>query len=248
MCTSPLIRYRSKRGVCKDSLFYSTSFSIKSLKEIQSCFGSYSNFKSYFDRNFDYQFIKCRHCIECKTEYSREWSIRCAHEYQMSKKACFVTFTIDDKKAEDFFKEKSMRSYCKKCDKGNRYIRYPINYTLSKGFILDSIKKIRDNLFKRYGISIRYFGCGEYGEQNERPHYHVIIFGYDFPDKVFIENSSKGVPLFHSEELQSMYDYGLVKIQEVNHRACSYVAKYCTKKMRFTNELSEQEVYSGSRP
>lgn len=45
MCTSPLVRYRFKRGVKKDSvLSVSTSFSIKSLRQLQSYFGSYSAF------------------------------------------------------------------------------------------------------------------------------------------------------------------------------------------------------------
>ena len=141
-----------------------------------------------------------------------------------------------------------MQHYCKRCVKGNRYIKYPINYTLCKGLILDELKRIRDVLYKRYGISIRYFGCGEYGSINERPHYHVLIFGYSFPDKKFIEISEKGVPLYHSQELQELWKYGIVKIQDVNHRACQYVAKYCMKKIKYTDDILEQEQYYGREP
>lgn len=248
MCTSPLLRFRLKKGVNADTIIgVSTYFQIKSLREIQSKFSSYSAFKLYFDANMDYQYIKCRKCLECKSEYASEWSLRCAHEFQMCKKASFITLTIDSTKANLFNEEKNMRHYCKRCVKGSRYIKYPIDYTLCKGMILDELKRIRDRLFKKYGVKIRYFGCGEYGSQ-ERPHYHIIIFGYDFPDKKFIDMSKKGIPIFHSEELQDFWKYGLCTVQEVNHKACMYTAKYCLKKLSFTDDITEQEQYYGREP
>lgn len=249
MCTSPLIRYRLKRGASTDTVLgVSTFFQIKSLKQLQGYFGSYSAFKSYFDKNMDYQYIKCRKCTECKSQYAQEWSIRCAHEFQIRKVASFVTLTIDSSKTNLFTTEKNLKHYCKRCIKGNRYIKYPIDYTLCKGMLLDELKRMRDNLYKRHGIKIRYFGCGEYGSQGDRPHYHVIIFGYDFPDKHFINISGKGIPIYHSEELQEMWPYGLATVQEVNHRACMYTAKYCLKKLQFTDDISIQEQYYGREP
>lgn len=249
MCTSPLIRFRLKRGVSSDTICgSSTSFTIKSLKELQNLFGSYSAFKSYFDRNMDYQYIKCRKCTECKTAYASEWSVRCAHEFQIRKIASFITLTVDDTKTNLFTTEKNLKHYCKRCVNGNRYIQYPINYTLCKGMLLDELKRMRDNIYKKTGIKIRYFGCGEYGEQNDRPHYHIIIFGYSFPDRSFINVSSKGVNIYHSMELQSYWKYGLATVQDVNHRACMYTAKYCLKKLHFTDDLSEQEQYFGREP
>lgn len=40
-------------------------------------------------------------------------------------------------------------------------------------------KRLRRNFFKRYGRQLRFAACGEYGEDNARPHYHLIIFGAD---------------------------------------------------------------------
>ena len=249
MCTSPLVRFRQKRGVSSDSILgSSTFFTIKSQRELENIFGSFSAFRSYFDRNMDYTFIKCRKCTECRSQYASEWSVRCAHEFQIRGKGSFITLTIDDTKANLFLEEKNLRHYCKRCKDGNRYIKYPISYTLCKGLIQDFLKRMRDNLYKKYGVKIRYFGCGEYGSINERPHYHVLIFGYDFPDSVQIRTSNKGVPLYHSEELQSMWKYGLITVQEVNHRACMYTAKYCLKKMKFCDDIQEQEQYYGREP
>lgn len=249
MCTSPMIRFRLKRGVSSDTILgASASFQIKSAKKLEEYFLSYSAFREYFDKNMDYQYIKCRKCEECKADYARDWSIRCAHEYQMSTCGCFITLTIDDSKANLFNSEENLRHYCKRCVKGNRYIKYPISYTLSRGLIQDELKRMRDNLYKKYGVSIRYFGCGEYGEQYDRPHYHIIIFGYNFPDKYLLETSRKGVPIYFSEELQSYWRYGIAKLQDVNHRACMYVAKYCMKKLKFTDDISEIEQYYGREP
>ena len=206
MCTSPMIRYRLKRGVSAETIIgASTTFMIKSAKKLEEYFLSYSAFRDYFDKNMDYQYIKCRKCEECKADYAREWSIRCAHEYQIQGKGAFITLTIDDTKVNLFNDEKNLRHYCERCVNGNRYIKYPINYTLCKGLIQDELKRMRDRIYKKYGISIRYFGCGEYGEHNDRPHYHILIFGYDFPDKYQLEVSKKGVPIYFSEELQSFF-------------------------------------------
>lgn len=251
MCTSPMIRYRLKRGVSADTILgASTTFMIKSAKKLEEYFLSYSAFRDYFDKYMDYQYIKCRKCEECKADYARDWSIRCAHEFQIQGCGAFITLTIDDTKVNLFNDEKNLRHYCKRCVKGNRYIKYPINYTLCKGLIQDELKRMRDKLYKKYGISIRYFGCGEYGssENSERPHYHILIFGYDFPDKYQLEVSKKGVPIYFSEELQSYWKYGIAKLQEINHRACMYTAKYCMKKLKFCDDIQEMEQYYGREP
>ena len=107
MCTSPLVRFRLKKGVSGNDLFTNSSyFRIQSQRSLESLFSSYSSFKQYFDDNCDYQFIKCRKCEECKAEYSQSWGIRCAHEYQMSSCGSFITLTIDDTKAHIFNNKK----------------------------------------------------------------------------------------------------------------------------------------------
>lgn len=247
MCTSPLIRYRAKY-VTPNSLGGSSSFTVESQRVLEQRYGSYSAFKLYFDGNMDYQVIKCRHCSECRAEYARDWAIRCANEFQIRGSASFITLTIDSVKASLFNDEKNLKRYCKRCVKGNRYIKYPVDYTLCKGMLLDELKLMRDKLFKRYGIKIRYFGCGEYGSNGDRPHYHIIIFGYNFPDKKQVGTSKKGVPIYVSDELSDMWKYGISTIQDCNFRACMYTAKYCLKKIKSNDDIVEYEQYYGREP
>lgn len=249
MCVSPLIRYRLKRGVTSDTIIgSSSSFSVKSLKQLQEYFLSYSAFKQYFDENMDYQYIKCRKCVECRADYASEWSVRCYHEFQIRKVASFITLTVDDCRASDFLEEKNLRHYCKRCVKGNRYIKYPINYTLCKGLIQDFLKRLRDNIKNKYGVKIRYFGCGEYGEQEERPHYHILIFGFDFPDRRFYKMSNKGFEINISDFLLEQWKYGIATVQNVNHKVCMYTAKYVMKKIKSNDDITLQEQYYGREP
>lgn len=245
MCVSPLIRYRAKRQDAGTFLASCTQWMIKSAKELESYFKSYSAFRAYMDIYMDYQYIPCRKCVECRAKYARDWSIRCYHEFMINPVGAFITLTVDSSKVHLFFQSKKLKTYCRRCVKGNRFINYPIDYTLCKGFILDEIKRIRDVLFKRYNVKIRYFGVGEYGENNERPHYHILIFGYDFPDKLFFKKSSKGVDIFLSEELSELWQYGIATVQQINHQACMYTAKYCCKKLQFNSEQAELETYYG---
>ena len=88
------------------------------------------------------------------------------------------------------------------------------------------IKKLRNK-----GHKLRYFGCGEYGGQTARPHYHIILFGY-YPDdlKPFTKSPS-GVMLFTSKEVSSVWNKGFCTIQDFDPYCAGYVAGYTTKKI-----------------
>lgn len=251
MCTSPLIRFRAKRQDAGTFLASSSNWQIKSAKEIQGLFNSYSAFLLYMNNYMDYQYIPCRKCDECRGKYAQDWALRNYHESQMHKRTCFITFTIDSSKVKIFTQnEKLMKKYCKGCVKGSRYFEYPLDYSLNKGFFLDTLKRIRDYLFKKYGVKIRYFGCGEYGseENSERAHYHMLMYGYDFPDKQFYMKSKKGYDMYLSEELYKLWPYGIATIQSISPEICAYTAKYCTKKLNYDDDQKEFEHYYGRQP
>lgn len=66
------------------------------------------------------------------------------------------------------------------------------------------------------GRKVRYFGVGEYGEQSERPHFHLALFGVGFDDVL---------------EIESAWRYGFIHIGDLNEYTAQYICGYVVKKM-----------------
>lgn len=156
--------------------------------------------------------VPCGRCIGCRLEYSRQWAIRCVHEAQMHDANAFITLTY----APEYL---------------------PADYSVDKGAIQKFFKRLR----KSIDVQIRYFACGEYGEQKNRPHYHAIIFGYDFPDKQLwaVQN---GHQLYRSKILEKAWPYGHSSIGEVTFESAAYVARYVMKKHKPDKRKIEEDI------
>lgn len=161
-----------------------------------------SKHKLHVSNHFDYVHIPCGQCIGCKLNRSRQWAVRCVHEAQMHEENCFITLTFNDMVLE----QRNQSS---------------INVKDFQNFM----KKLRNSTHKK----IRFFHCGEYGDKNRRPHYHAILFGYDFPDKILFKNGTN--KLYISDKLRSLWPYGFSTIGDVSFDSAAYVARYCTKKI-----------------
>ncbi|AXH77491.1 MAG: replication initiator protein [Microviridae sp.] len=115
------------------------------------------------------------------------------------------------------------------------------NYSLNKRDIQLFLKRLRR---KHEDIKIRFFQCGEYGEQFERPHHHVILFGYDFPDKVPFKRGGKHQQ-YISRELADLWPHGLHSIGTLTIDSAMYTARYVLKKF---NGEKKDEHYQGRSP
>lgn len=73
--------------------------------------------------------------------------------------------------------------------------------------------------------------CGEYGELLTRPHYHYLLFGYNFPDRYYFKTSKSGEKLYRSPTLETIWPYGHAWIGDVTYESCAYVAAYVMKKL-----------------
>lgn len=147
--------------------------------------------------------VDCRKCIGCIKMYAQTWSIRCIHEKAFSKKSCFITLTYDSYQMPDDGK---------------------LNHTDFQLFM----KRLRR---KFEGIKVRYFMTGEYGERNDRPHYHAILFGVDFKEDRIAVKRKKGYFIYRSELLEGLWKKGFCSLGDVSSRSVSYVAKYQLYKM-----------------
>ena len=74
-------------------------------------------------------------------------------------------------------------------------------------------------------LKIRYYACGEYGSRGKRPHYHLIIFGYDFPDKIEYRRDKKGFMMCRSPTLERLWTFGISSVLPANMTTFGYVTK-----------------------
>lgn len=81
---------------------------------------------------------------------------------------------------------------------------------------------------------IRFFACGEYGDETERPHYHLAMF--NVPQcryhRSHFRRSSKGETCCDvCDRIRDTWGYGRVQVDDFNSGTAAYVAGYVTKKM-----------------
>lgn len=154
--------------------------------------------------------VPCQSCIGCRADKAYEWAIRCTHEAQLHQENCFVTLTYSD----EFL---------------------PSDGSLSVLQMQHFMRRLR----KKYAPKkIRFYLAGEYGGENDRPHYHLLLFGLDFPDKQLWSKNPQGNCLYTSEALTLLWGQGELEQQligELNFNTAGYVARYTLKKMEFNN-------------
>lgn len=72
--------------------------------------------------------------------------------------------------------------------------------------------------------------CGEYGENFTRPHYHICLFGLNFPDRE-IHEENEGILTYTSSILETIWGKGFCTIGELNFETAAYTARYVLKKI-----------------
>lgn len=171
--------------------------------------------------------VPCGKCIGCRLEYSRQWAIRCMHESSLHDSNCFITLTYRDSKlprggtlVKSHF-QKFMKKFRQFLFRSKR--DYYIDIGMSPDAAVD--------LAKHTCTKIRYFMCGEYGEKLGRPHYHALIFGFDFPDRELLPESDSGAKLYRSAILTKLWGKGICSVGDVTFKSAAYVARYVTKKI-----------------
>lgn len=154
--------------------------------------------------------LPCGECPECRLDRSRHWAIRCMHEAQGWSRNCFITLTFNNDHLNDTasldYRDfqlfmKRLRKSCKGVDPG-----------------------------PSFDFPIRFYMCGEYGAKNWRPHYHAVLFNFDFDDKVLWKRTKAGSLIFRSPLLEKLWPFGYSSIGELTFESAAYVARYVMKK------------------
>lgn len=147
--------------------------------------------------------IPCGQCLGCRLQRSRDWSIRCMHEAQLHEDNVFVTLTYSE---ENLPPNKSL---------------------VYRDFQLFMMRLISHS--KKRGI--RFYMCGEYGDRDQRPHYHACLFNYSFPDQKYWSKNHNGDSLYTSELLTRLWGKGICQLGAVTLQSAGYCARYILQKI-----------------
>lgn len=167
--------------------------------------------------------VPCGQCIGCRLERSRQWAVRLMHEAQLHDRKCFVTLTYSPEEL-------------------------PTGGTLVPEDLRLFIKRVRH--WAKPG-RVRFFGCGEYGEQCGRcsqsrrdcscgagafvpgigrAHYHAILFGVWFRARDVLGGEGAST-YWSSDQLSALWPKGHSSFGRVSFESAGYVARYCVKKI-----------------
>lgn len=103
-------------------------------------------------KEYEYIPVPCGKCAECRKRKVDEWVFRMSEEDKVASSSHFVTLTYN--------------TQCVPITP-NGYM------TLDKEDLQKFFKRLRKNTGYE---KIKYYAVGEYGEKNQRPHYHAIVF------------------------------------------------------------------------
>lgn len=151
----------------------------------------------------DYSHLKvpCGKCPKCLTANSNSWLFRLLEEKKQHIYHEFVTLTYQDEK---------------------------LVYNDQKPILVkDHLSQFFRKMRRKKTDKIKFFACGEYGGQTNRPHYHAIIFGA------------------HQEEILNHWEHGHVHFGDVTEASIRYVTNYVNKHKRiFTDVTPEFKLMS----
>lgn len=162
--------------------------------------------------------VPCNQCIGCRLDKARDWATRIHHEAQLHADNAFITLTYSPE-------------------------HLPEDLSVSVREMQLFMKRLRKAVGK-----VRFFGAGEYGSDLCRPHYHVLIFGYAFPDRVLWRQTPAGHLTYRSPLLEKLWPFGFSEIGNVTHQSAGYVARYVTKKVtgdRADDHYTRVSPYTG---
>lgn len=143
--------------------------------------------------------VPCMKCMNCRIRRTAEWTKRILDESE-GKESCFVTLTYDESKI-------------------------PPDFSLKKKDLQKFFKRLRKKLKEK---TIKYYACGEYGDTTQRPHYHMIIIGWQ-PELESLYYIKKDVVT--SREIEKLWKFGYNTVGNLTKESAQYVTGYIRKKM-----------------
>lgn len=207
MCQSPLTAWRKPAETLPESLGTPASFgSISGTLLRRPRTITFRRSEGITGTQFE---IPCGKCPECLAQRRKDWSHRIMQEASCHDRNSFITLTYRD-------------SSIPLTDDGKP--------TLRKTDVQLFLKRLRRSL-SDLGILIRFYCVGEYGSRHSRPHYHLVIFGYDFTNDRYPFRRNGKFTDYLSPLLSRLWPHGYHTVNDYNSSSAKYVSGYVTKKL-----------------
>lgn len=158
----------------------------------------------------------CGQCIACRINRRREWTNRIILEARLHTSNSFVTLTYSEDALLNTLTQESYKSSA-----------LP---SLKKKHLSDWLKRLRKAIAPQ---KIRFFACGEYGDESERPHYHAALFGFPGCHYGATRYRRPGWPPCcpQCELVATTWGHGLIYLGQITPESAQYIAGYTLKKM-----------------
>lgn len=152
----------------------------------------------------------CGQCMPCRYNRRRVWSHRIMLEATQHEHNCFLTLTYDND-------------------------HLPSDGSLDPKHLSDFLKRLR---YHYSDLTIRYFACGEYGDDSWRPHYHLAVFGLPTCERGQSRYDKGGLKCCHRcSDVRKIWGYGNVYLGVLEPHSAQYVSGYVVKKMTHRQDM-----------
>lgn len=100
--------------------------------------------------------------------------------------------------------------------------------SLSRGHTRSFVRRVTVQFKRKFGIKVRAWGPGEYGDRGGRPHYHLVLFGVDARNPSHVEVARSCWCVGRGSERDAL---GRVYVDDAARSGVmEYLAAYCVKK------------------
>lgn len=160
--------------------------------------------------------FECGYCPECLKRRASRHMVRDVFESKAHSANCMCTLTYDSYLRDSLGRVVGERTPDRSLHVCKRDVQL-------------FIKRLRRYIEYNYPLNglIKYRVTAEYGKKTHRAHYHILIFGWTFPDCVFYKKSKRGSLIYKSAILTKLWHHGICTVD--SKCVTPAVARYCSK-------------------
>lgn len=161
----------------------------------------------------------CGQCNPCRINKRRVWMHRILLESALYADNAFLTLTYSPQTVPTFLERSTGE----------------LLTTLYPPDLQNWLKRIRKLISP---VRLRYFAIGEYGDETNRPHYHVALFGY--PTCQWVGGSrykTRANCCINCDRIRDSWSFGHIHLGTLEPNSAGYIAGYVTKKLTASDDF-----------